>query len=382
METCGATDLEGLLLTARNLAKILTSIRRSLDSASTSLSCPRIYPIYAAAAHDVVCTEAASAAASGFFMFLVLGLCLMTMMSLRASWYQNIKAEKVYHDESEVAENMILDEHEEYLAYISKYKHEWQEYEGFDEKAIDERSGMDEEGSFSDRSDGSSYFDEDYNEDYRSDAEGYNGSMEGSDDGSEGIHDDYQVTIVPTGSTNDSRQPVETASYDDLSLPNFEAQESIASTAMVEEDLLRVPPPPPGNPSYHRQDPLASATAPPVEESSTSGMQKQASASSNAGQPRQSTSFFDKYGIDPGCSVRNVTPTRASTDPPAGDMSTSDSSIQARTLPRPRNSSRSQGSRLSSRTFFKTTAMNDDGVEIQLGDSPYSPRPDMTVYEC
>jgi hypothetical protein len=31
-----------------------------------------------------------------------------------------------------VADNMIMDEHEEYLAYISKYKHEWQEYKGID----------------------------------------------------------------------------------------------------------------------------------------------------------------------------------------------------------------------------------------------------------
>jgi hypothetical protein len=37
--------------------------------------------------------------------------------------------DKVY-DENEAAENMVLDEHEEYLAYISKYKHEWEDYEG------------------------------------------------------------------------------------------------------------------------------------------------------------------------------------------------------------------------------------------------------------
>jgi hypothetical protein len=371
METCGSTELEGLLLTARNLAKILTSIRRSLDSTSTSLSCPRIYPLYAAAAHDAVCTEAASAVASGFFMFLVLGLSLMTMMSLRASWYQNIKAEKVYLDESEVAENMIVDEHEEYLAYISKYKHEWQEYCGFDEK-VDEPAGTGEEGSFSDHSDGSSYLDDEY----RSDAEGYNGSMEGSDDGSE-VSDagGYQVTVVPIGSTKYLAQMDGTDSSVDISLPNFEAQESIASTSMDEEDLSRVPPPPPpppGNPEYRRKDPAS---------------------------PR-GRSFFDKYGIDPGTSARKkaaTPPSRPPVDPPAAapaaaaappppppaDMNTH-KSVQAQALPRRRSSPRSRGSLPSGRTFFKFDATNDSGVEIQLSDSPrydYSRDPETMVFE-
>lgn len=55
----------------------------------------------------------------------------MVLISLRASWRHRIAEEKIYHDENEVAENMILDEHEEYLRYISRYKHEWQEYNGF-----------------------------------------------------------------------------------------------------------------------------------------------------------------------------------------------------------------------------------------------------------
>lgn len=193
METCGGYELEDLLLTARDLAKFLTTIRRSLDITSTSLSCPRINPLYSLAAHDTVCTNVATATASGFFLFLLLGLSLMTMMSLRASWLQNIKEEKVYHDESEVAENMILDEHEEYLAYISKYKHEWQEYRGFDEKPINPQMEVDDEGSYSDGSDESSY---------DNDVECYNsGSMDGSVQSSI----EFQISVVHTESTNDMR---------------------------------------------------------------------------------------------------------------------------------------------------------------------------------
>lgn len=64
-------------------------------------------------------------------MFLVLAISTMIMISLRASWLQSIEEEKVYDDEDDIAENMVVNEHEEYLAYISRYKHEWQEYKGF-----------------------------------------------------------------------------------------------------------------------------------------------------------------------------------------------------------------------------------------------------------
>lgn len=60
------------------------------------------------------------------------------------------RRKKNYHDETDVAENMVLDEHEEYLAYISRYKHEWQEYEGFEEEGAvksSPRSDFRDEGS-------------------------------------------------------------------------------------------------------------------------------------------------------------------------------------------------------------------------------------------
>lgn len=54
----------------------------------------------------------------------------MFMITFRASWRHQIEADELYA-EDEVDENMFVDEYEEYLAYISKYKHEWDEYEGF-----------------------------------------------------------------------------------------------------------------------------------------------------------------------------------------------------------------------------------------------------------
>jgi len=80
----------------------------------------------------------------------------MVMISLRAAWLQVISKEKVYHDEMDIAENMILDEHEEYLAYISRYKHEWEEYRGFDGNELASELKENEEGWVSSRDSSSS----------------------------------------------------------------------------------------------------------------------------------------------------------------------------------------------------------------------------------
>eukprot|EP00532_Pseudo-nitzschia_australis_P016686 CAMPEP_0168247614 /NCGR_PEP_ID=MMETSP0141_2-20121125/1004_1 /TAXON_ID=44445 /ORGANISM="Pseudo-nitzschia australis, Strain 10249 10 AB" /LENGTH=486 /DNA_ID=CAMNT_0008183437 /DNA_START=82 /DNA_END=1542 /DNA_ORIENTATION=- len=134
LEKCGNTqEFQEMLSGARDLAMSLTNIRRELSSLAKSMKCSSIHPIYTQTSHDILCTETLSASVYGFVMFLIMWICLMIMISLRASWLGNIDEEKVYHDETEVAENMVVDEHEEYLAYISRYKHEWQEYEGFEE---------------------------------------------------------------------------------------------------------------------------------------------------------------------------------------------------------------------------------------------------------
>ena len=131
IDKCGGEYLLDFLTGSRNIAKLLTAIRRSLRTASESLECDQLYPIYTQTVHDSLCTDAASAASYGFIMFLVLAISTMIMISLRASWLQSIEEEKVYDDEDDIAENMVVNEHEEYLAYISRYKHEWQEYKGF-----------------------------------------------------------------------------------------------------------------------------------------------------------------------------------------------------------------------------------------------------------
>jgi hypothetical protein len=130
-EMCGGDQLDGFLTSARDLARHLTTIRKAMESADLALDCDRMNPVYVDALHGSMCTDVASASAWGFVLFFAIGLSTMSMITLRASWRHQIGEDKIY-DESDVADNMILDEHEEYLAYISKYKHEWQEYKGIE----------------------------------------------------------------------------------------------------------------------------------------------------------------------------------------------------------------------------------------------------------
>ena len=103
---CGSNRLEDLMSGARNLADLLTAIRLALVSATDSLACQRINPIYDQAVHRTACTNTASAAAYGFILFFVLSVSLMTIISLRAAWLRSIEELKVYHDEDEVVGKM------------------------------------------------------------------------------------------------------------------------------------------------------------------------------------------------------------------------------------------------------------------------------------
>jgi len=157
VEMCGGGELEGFLANAQELARILTTVRKQIDSATLSLDCDRINPLYIDAVHESLCTDIAGASGWGFVIFFVLGLSTMSMISLRASWRHKIGEERIY-DESEVADNMIMDEHEDYLNYISKYKHEWQEYKGIDPSLRDQNRStneVDESASESEHSTGS-----------------------------------------------------------------------------------------------------------------------------------------------------------------------------------------------------------------------------------
>jgi hypothetical protein len=112
------------------------------------LSCTTVQPIYAHLVNKSICSDSMGAVAWSFLMFLLLGVTTAILITLRASWTQPIQEQKIFA-EKEVAENMIVNEHEEYLAYISKYKHEWQEYSGIDSALPDVPGLTDAVGSHS-----------------------------------------------------------------------------------------------------------------------------------------------------------------------------------------------------------------------------------------
>ncbi|KAL7579340.1 hypothetical protein ACA910_014016 [Epithemia clementina (nom. ined.)] len=130
---CGAENfvIENFLLNSRNLAMFLTSIRRALSSMTETLSCDQFYPLYVESVEVTMCTEVPESAAWALIFFCLLGVSTMCMVTLRAAWQHEEEEEDIYGEDEEI-ENMFVDEHEEYLAYISKYKHEWEDYEGMD----------------------------------------------------------------------------------------------------------------------------------------------------------------------------------------------------------------------------------------------------------
>jgi hypothetical protein len=131
-EFCG-NDLSSFLDGIRQVAKALSTIRKSLDSVTRSLECKNVNPIYVSIIHDSFCDEIAPGLAIAFILFLILSTFLMGLISLRASWLHQgdqVQEEEKVYSEDEAAQNMVLNEYEEYLSYIAKYKHEWEDYEG------------------------------------------------------------------------------------------------------------------------------------------------------------------------------------------------------------------------------------------------------------
>jgi hypothetical protein len=242
---CGNEEtFSSMLSGARNLAKLLTGIRRSLSSIERSLECSEINPIYAEAAHVTICTSALSGTVNGLILFLVVSICVMVMISLRASWLRHIEEEKVYHDEDEVAENMILDEHEEYLAYISKYKHEWQEYAGFDK---DGAVASDDEDYIEDESD---YDDGTYDDGFEESSDVSGLGVGSADFGVDPPTKSYGYDSAVDGVTNAS---------DEVSFQSLSVQKSEDDPQRVlPEELLTSPSlllPPPMNPQHRSLEP-------------------------------------------------------------------------------------------------------------------------------
>lgn len=129
MQACGSASLSRMLNDAQDIARLFTTIRRALSAITSSVQCQEIYPIYVGSVENTACTDLAIASSWSMYIFLLLGVSTMCMITLRASWRHKVGEDQIYN-EDEVAENMFLDEHEEYLHYISKYKHEWEEYGG------------------------------------------------------------------------------------------------------------------------------------------------------------------------------------------------------------------------------------------------------------
>ena len=121
----GGNQLDAFIEGSRELALLLSTSLSSISRVTAYLECEKIHDLYASAVNGSLCSDAVDAAAWSLLFFFILGVSSMIMVTLRASWKQRVEDEKIY-DESEVAENMFVDEHEEYLAYISKYKQEWE----------------------------------------------------------------------------------------------------------------------------------------------------------------------------------------------------------------------------------------------------------------
>ena len=121
----GGNQLDAFIEGSRELALLLSTSLSSISRVTAYLECEKIHDLYASAVNGSLCSDAVDAAAWSLLFFFILGVSSMIMVTLRASWKQRVADEKIY-DESEVAENMFVDEHEEYLAYISKYKQEWE----------------------------------------------------------------------------------------------------------------------------------------------------------------------------------------------------------------------------------------------------------------
>ena len=138
LEACGDGSMSVFLAASRDMAKLLTAVRKSVGSIQSSLECDRVGNIYVEAVHESLCTDIAAASAWGFILFAAVGILTMCIVSVRASWRHKVCDEKIY-DEDDVAENMIVDEHEEYLEYISRFKHEWQDYGGIEDPAVQEQ---------------------------------------------------------------------------------------------------------------------------------------------------------------------------------------------------------------------------------------------------
>jgi len=156
-QQCGK-DITVLVEAARDLANILRNVGKVLTDTTETLKCDEIHPLYVKAVHDTLCTDVASGAAWTFMMFFFITIFTAMMISLRASWLQ-VRDDHEIKEEKEEIRNM--NEHAEYLDFVSKYKDEWQDYDGI--QLRNERGSWSGDGSESagDEEDEEEYDEED-----------------------------------------------------------------------------------------------------------------------------------------------------------------------------------------------------------------------------
>jgi hypothetical protein len=131
IDSCG--DIDGEVANFLDAsAEIVTRIavtQDSIQNVTANLECGPISAAYDSLVNESMCDTGAAAFAWSFVFFLVAGVSTLSLVSMRASWRHKVVEDKIF-DESEVAENMVVDEHEDYLTFISRYRQEWEEYQG------------------------------------------------------------------------------------------------------------------------------------------------------------------------------------------------------------------------------------------------------------
>jgi len=198
---CGS-PLDEFLGVAHEVTRSFSGIRKALKNTKDALDCSKINPIYTELIHEELCGEIANGLGIGFIWLLMLSICLMVVLSLRAAWrhdttQESDKSDTVYDEGEEV---MFHDEYEEYLEYISKYKHEWEVYEGIES---DSAKGGSKNGSEANNEE---------EEDYMSNSSiSENNSGSYCDDDSSGFASSHAESTIP----------------DDISFPSLQITPSV-----------------------------------------------------------------------------------------------------------------------------------------------------------
>jgi hypothetical protein len=86
-ERCGeGNEIDQFFWGVRLLEAHLLSVRDALHTSAEVLACPRLNSLYRRVFHEAICTNVASANASGFVLFMMLTIANMSLITLRSAW--------------------------------------------------------------------------------------------------------------------------------------------------------------------------------------------------------------------------------------------------------------------------------------------------------